>query len=118
MSSLVERAVETYVAIPNERDPAGRIALIDACWAEDGRLVAHGGGTVRGRAAIAAMFERFLADSRVVRVRLVASDARGTTFRFRHATDYADGTVTEGFDAGEIDDEGRIRLLLAFATPL
>ena len=64
------------------------------------------------------MFDRFLADPKIVRVRVPSIDARGTTFRFRHFTDHADGTVAEAFDAGEVDASGRISLVLAFPGPL
>ena len=114
MSSPVETAVDTYIRVASERDPAKRAEMIDACWADDGRLVVHGGRTITGRAALAAMYERFFTDTSVVGIRVLEKNARGTTFRFRYATDRADGTSTEAFDAGEIDDSGRIALLIVF----
>ncbi len=93
--------------------------MIDACWAEDGRLVTRN-GEIRGRAAVAAMFDRFLADPRGFRVELVSViDAKGTTFRFHARTIARDGTpVPDVYDAGVIDADGRICLLLTFAGPL
>lgn len=51
-------------------------------------------------------------------VRVVAKDVRGTTFRFRYVTEFAEGKTIEGFDAGEVDADGRIQVLLVFPTPL
>lgn len=118
MSSPADRAVDAYIAAGGEKDAEARARLIDACWAEEGRLVVHGGNTLRGRAQVRAMFDRFILDARVAGVRVLAKDVRGTTFRFRYATDFVDGTSAEGFDAGEIDDSGRISLLFVFSTPL
>ncbi len=117
MASAVEQAVDTYIRIASERDPIARAKLVEACWAEEGRLVVHGGRTIAGRAALLAMYDRFFADTSVTGVRVLARDARGTTFRFRYATDLADGTTLEASDAGEIDDDGRIRLLIVFNGP-
>ncbi len=113
-----EESVDTYIAIANERDATKRAAMLDACWAEHGRLVVHGGRTLVGRAALLAMYDRFFADPRVVGVRVVAKDVRGTTFRFRYVTEFAEGKTIEGFDAGEVDADGRIQVLLVFPTPL
>lgn len=115
MSSPVQRAVDTYIAIASERDPEKRAALLEACWAETGRLVVHGGRPIEGRAAMLAMYDRFHADPKIRGVMVRRVDAKGTTFRFRYETDYIDGTSTEGFDAGEIDESGRITTLIAFA---
>jgi len=118
MPSVVEHAVDTYIRMASERDPETRARMIEACWAQDGRLVAHGGAVLRGRDAMLAMFARVAADPSIAGVRVLARDVRGTTFRFRYATDRVDGTSTEGFDAGEVDATGRISLLLAFTGPL
>jgi hypothetical protein len=62
---------------------------------------------------------RFLADPQLLRVRAIgAIDAKGTTFRFHSAVERRDGAVLEGFDAGQIDADGRILLLLTFAGSL
>jgi hypothetical protein len=113
--SPVEQAVDTYIRVASERDAAKRAEMLEACWAEDGRLVVHGGRAIEGRAAMRAMYERFFADPKIAGVQVRACDARGTTFRFRYETDYIDGTTTEAFDVGEIDADGRIKLLIVFA---
>jgi hypothetical protein len=92
--------------------------MIEACFAADGRIVAHS-WEIRGRTALAEAMTSFLADPQVLRIRVSSAvDARGTTFRFRAMADRRDGTSLESFDAGEIDAEGRISLLLTFAGPL
>jgi limonene-1,2-epoxide hydrolase len=119
MSTPIEVAVQTYVALVQERDPAVRARMLEACWAEDGRLVTRS-GEIRGRAAIAAMLDRFFADPRGFTVELASViDAQGTTFRFRARTTARDGSpVPDVFDAGMVDADGRISLILTFAGPL
>jgi hypothetical protein len=56
---------------------------------------------------------------RILRVRITSVvDAVGTTFRFRASIDRHDGKSLELFDAGEIDETGRIVLILTFVDPL
>jgi hypothetical protein len=118
MPSPVEIAVETYVRASNERDPELRAKLLEACFAEDGRMVTRS-REIRGRAALIEAMAGFLADPRLRRVRVTSAiDARGTTFRYRAVAELDDGTTAEAFDAGEIDENGRIRLILTFAGPL
>lgn len=114
MFDPAQDAVDLYVRAGRELDPERRAALIAECWAEDGRLVAHGGGTVMGRQAIGAMFERFIENPRVRGFRVLAKDVRGKTFRLRYVTDFADGTARESLDVGELNETGRIALLLVF----
>ena len=118
MPSPVEVAVDTYVRAWAEPDAAARMRMIEACFAPDGRIVLRG-REIRGRAALAEEMTSFLADPRFSGVRVTSSiDAHGTTFRFYAAVQCRDGTSLESFDAGEIDAEGRISLLLTFAGPL
>jgi hypothetical protein len=118
MPSAVETAVDNYIRAASERDPLLRAKLLEACFAADGCLVTRS-GEIRGRAAVAEMFTRVLADPQLLRVRVTSAiDARGTTFRFRSALDRRDGTSLEFFDAGQIDATGRISLQLTFAGPL
>jgi hypothetical protein len=92
--------------------------MVEACFAEDGRMVKRS-GEIRGRAALAAEMARVRADPNLLRIRLISAiDARGTTFRYRGAADCRDGTCLEAFDAGEVDADGQICLLLTFAGPL
>jgi hypothetical protein len=118
MPSAVATAVETYVRTFDERDPAIRAAMLEACFAPDVRMVART-REVRGRAEMAAEITRLVDDPRFLRVRLASAiDAQGSTFRFRSVVEFRDGTSLEFFDAGQIDENGRIALILAFAGPL
>jgi hypothetical protein len=118
MPSPVETAVQTYIRAAAERDPATRAKLIEACFAEDGRLVTRS-SVIRGRAAIDAMIGRFHADPQTLGFRMTSViDAAGTTFRYRSVVDFRDGRSVEVFDAGEIDTDGKISTLLVFTGPL
>jgi hypothetical protein len=118
MASPVEVAVDTYIRACCTRDPVVRSELLEASLAADVRMVT-GGREIRGRAALIKELTRFLADSQLLRIRLLSAvDARGTIFRYRAVADMRDGTSAEAFDAGEIDADGRISLILTFAGPL
>ncbi|HEY8945149.1 MAG TPA: VOC family protein [Polyangiaceae bacterium] len=118
MASAVEIAVETYIRAAGERNAQARTALLEACFAENGRMVTRS-RELRGRAALAEMFRRFHSDPDVVGIRMLSVvDAQGTTFRFRSAVERRDGSLREAFDAGEVDENGQISLILTFAEPL
>jgi hypothetical protein len=118
MATPVEIAVATYVRAAEERDPARRAQLLEACFAEDGRMVTAG-REIRGRAAVADMLTRAHVDPKFAGVRLTSAvDARGTIFRYQSVVDFRDGTSAAFFDAGEIDASGRIVVLLTFSGPL
>jgi hypothetical protein len=118
MRSPVEVAVDKYIRAWSERDPEARFGLLEGCFAANGRIVQRSGET-RGRAELAEMIEQFVADPQWLRVRITSAiDAVGTTFRFRAAIDRHDGTTLDLFDAGEIDETGRIALILTFVDPL
>lgn len=118
MANAIENSVQSYIQAAHEPDGAKRRVLLEACFAEDGRLVSRS-REFRGRDAVLQMFERFFADPEVVGVRMLSAvDATGNTFRFRSAVEYRDGRLAEFFDAGELDGIGRIRLILTFAGPL
>lgn len=118
MRNTVEAAVGTYIRAASERDPVTRAAMLEACFAADGRIVSRS-REIRGRAALADEIARLLADPQLLRIRVVsAMDAGATTFRFRSVVERRDGVNLEFFDAGEVDATGRISLLLTFAGPL
>ncbi|HEY1955156.1 MAG TPA: hypothetical protein VGH28_06075 [Polyangiaceae bacterium] len=112
MSAILE-AIEAYVRAWNERDPAARAKLIEQCWAVDGRLVTRS-RTIRGRDALDREMAGLQADPQWKVIRLGKCDAVGTTFRFEGAAERHDGTSAYAFDAGEIDADGRIVLILTF----
>jgi hypothetical protein len=115
MPSPTEIAVQDYAAAWQEPDAKARAGLLDACFAADGRLVTPG-TVMRGRSAVAAAIEGFLADPRGLSARLTSAiDVQGPMFRFRSVVEDREGRVVfDGFDAGEVDAEGRITVLLAF----
>ncbi len=118
MPSAVEDAVHTYIRAWSERDPARRTALIEACFAVDGRMVTRS-REIRGRDALAAEMARTHADPEHLGIRVTSNiDASGTTFRFSAVADRRDGSRPESFDAGEVDSQGLISVLFTFAGPL
>ncbi len=119
MPTPTEVAARTYIAAWQEPDSALRAPMIEACFAEAGRLVTRS-GEIRGRAALAAAMEKFFADPRGPSVRIVSAvDAEGSTFRFHALAVFRDGSaMPEVFDAGLVDTDGRIALILTFAGPL
>lgn len=118
MRSLVETAVNQYIRAAGERDANERAALLEACFAVDGRLVTRT-REFRGRAAVAELFARFLADPDVLSVRVASAvDTGETTFRFSSVVERRDGTRLEFFDAGEVDATGRISSVFTFSGPL
>lgn len=118
MATAVETAVQTYIRVWSEPDPSVRVAMLEACFAADGRIVVPG-REIRGRAALAEAIGSLLADPEHLRIRVISVvDARATTFRFRALAERRDGSSRESFDAGEIDGSGRISLILTFGGPL
>lgn len=116
MPTAIEITVDTYVRAFTEPDPQARARMIEACWAEDGRLVSKS-REIRGRVALGEFMAQF--SSRLVRIRMVSAlDCGKTIFRMRGFADLRDGTSAESFDAGEVDADGRISLILTFAGPL
>jgi len=119
MPTPIETAIHTYIKAWSERDPTLRAALIEACFAPQGRIVTRNREIV-GRAAFAEAIARFHADSSFLRIRLTSViDAGRSSFRFSGVVERADGTTSvEAFDAGELDASGRISVLLTFDGPL
>jgi len=118
MREPVEIAVQTYIRAASEPDAALRAQLLEQCFAQEGRFVTRS-RVLRGRAEVAAMLTRVHADPQLLRIRLLSVvDATGRIFRFRSLIENRDGTSQEFFDAGEIDADGKISLLLTFAGPL
>jgi hypothetical protein len=121
MPSPTEMAAQTYVAAWKERDAVTRARLIDRCFAAEGRIVSPG-AVISGRAALAAAIDGFFADPRGLSARLMSAiDAQGPIFRFRSVVEDRDGRIVfDGFDAGEVDVDGRITVLLTFggASPM
>ncbi|HEY4058730.1 MAG TPA: hypothetical protein VGM39_19085 [Kofleriaceae bacterium] len=118
MPSAAEIAIETYAAAFQEPDEARRAALLEKCWSADGRFVT-GGRVVRGRDALSVEMARFANDPRGGKIQLLAPpDVQGNLFRLSACAVYPDGTKSPiSFDAGEIDQDGRIQTILTFVGP-
>ncbi len=118
MASAGEVAIEKFIRAWSEPDASMRDALLEECFAENGRMVT-GNREIRGRAALAADMARFHATGQLARILLTSAiEVRGSTFRYRGAAELRDGTSAEAFDAGELDETGKIALVLTFAGPL
>jgi hypothetical protein len=118
MKSSVEIAVTTYIRAASERDPKLRDAMLESCFAADGRLISRN-REVRGRAALANEIARLVVDPQFERIRIVSAiDTGETTFRFQSSVERRDGTALVFFDAGQVDATGRISLVLTFAGDL
>ena len=116
MPTPTEVAARTYIAAWQEPDAAARARLIEACFAEDARIVAPG-SAIHGRAGLARAIGELLADPRGLTARLVSAiDVQGPMFRFRSVVEDREGCVVfDGFDAAEVDASGRITVLLAYS---
>ncbi|HEU4580523.1 MAG TPA: hypothetical protein VFS67_19840 [Polyangiaceae bacterium] len=118
MPSPVEIAVDAYIRANREPDASVREQLLTACFAPDGRMVSRS-RVLQGRTAIAAELTKFVTDPEVLGFRLTtAVDAVGNTFRYGSVVERRDGKRLEFFDAGQIDESGRISVLLVFAGAL
>ena len=117
MPSPTEIAAQDYVAAWKEPDATTRARVIDRCFAAECRIVSPG-SVLSGRAALATAMADFFADPRGLSARLVgAIDAQGPIFRFRSVVEDRDGRIVfDGFDAGEVDGDGRITVLLTFGA--
>ena len=110
-----DEAARTYFSAWTDRDPGGRARHLEACFREDGYVVAPGQRLV-GRAAVARAIEAFASDPRRLCARLGgAIDAHDTIFRFRAIIEDPQGRIVqELLDVGEVDGAGRIRVVFTF----
>lgn len=112
-----ETVVDTYIRSVTERDATKRFAMLEQCFTDDARFVTRGSVLI-GRDAIAAMIAKFVDDPTSGTIRVKAIDARGRSFRFAVINERSDGSTLEVFDAGELADDARIKLILTFNGPL
>ena len=112
-----QRAVETYFAAWNARDPAQIAELVRACVATDARLVASY-QIVEGCEALAVLIAEFRNGRPEDRAVLTSKvESVGNWFRFCGRGEQPDGTrYSEVMDVGELDDSGKIRRLTTFDT--
>lgn len=111
-------AVAAYGAAWNEADPAARRTILDAVWAADG-VYCDPSTVVEGRDALSGHiggFQEQMAGHAIVTTSGV--EEHHGWFRFAWRLTAADGTpVVDGFDVGELDDDGRIRRIVGFFGP-
>lgn len=111
----IRASIEAYVAAWNEHDATKRMQLIEQACAEDVHLRTPG-KPIDGRQALDALmvdFQKRRPGSRAVFSSGI--DIQGSVFRYTGvAEDSAGARGGEAFDAGECDEEGRIRFLLSF----
>jgi hypothetical protein len=113
--SPAEIAARRYIAAWLDPDPRARARMIEACFAEDGRIILRG-AELRGRAALARAIEAFVADPRRLTGRITDDvEAQDPLFRFRAVFELPDGTRQSSVqDIGEIDASGRITTIYSF----
>jgi hypothetical protein len=117
MPSNLKLAVETYIRAWSERDPVVRATMLERCFAPQGRVLARN-SEIAGRSALNDEIARFLDNPEWKRVVLTSPvDAVGNTFRFHSVLERQNGTALEFFDAGTVDEQGQISLVLTFAGP-
>src|ERR1043166_9359886 len=112
-------AARRYIDAWFEPDRDRRTALLESCFAVDGRVSVLG-KLMRGRAELAAAIDAFHDDPRkLVAVMTSAIEAGEISFRFRARFSFPYGRLhSELVDVGEIGGDGRITALYTFADPL
>jgi hypothetical protein len=111
----IRASIDAYVAAWNEHDATKRRKLLEQACAED-VIVRTPGKRICGRGeldALMADFQKRRPGERAVLASAV--DVQGHVFRYAGIVEGS--TIAgggENFDAGECDDDGRIRILLTF----
>ncbi|AKV00317.1 hypothetical protein AKJ09_06980 [Labilithrix luteola] len=115
IEARIRATIEAYVAAWNEQDGPQRMRLIEQACAKD-LLMRTPGRRVEGHReldALMADFQRRRPGERAVLSSAV--DVQGSVFRYAGLLESLTGARGgETFDAGECDEDGRIRVLLTF----
>lgn len=114
-----EEAVALYGAAWDEPDSAKRLALLEKAWAEDG-VYTDPTADLKGRDALHAHIGGFLDQGSGARIVITSKvdSHHGHRLRFSWSMVSKDGkTVTTGIDYGELDEDGRLRLIVGFFGP-
>lgn len=115
IQARIRASIEAYVAAWNERDAAQRMRLLEQACAED-LLMRTPGKRIGGRGELDALIADFQQRRPGERAVLSSAvDVQGNVFRYAGIVEGS--TIARGgetFDAGECDEDGRIRLLLSF----
>lgn len=114
IDARIRASIEAYVAAWNEHDAAQRMRLIEQACAED-LVLRTPGKRISGRGeldALIADFQRRRPGERAVLSSAI--DVQGCVFRYSGIVEGATVARGDTLDAGECDEDGRIRLLLTF----
>jgi hypothetical protein len=115
IEARIRASIEAYIAAWNEHDAAQRMRLIEQACAEE-LIMRTPGKRIEGRGALDALIADFQHRRPGARAVLSSAvDVQGNVFRYVGMVEGA--TIARGgetFDAGESDEDGRIRLLLTF----
>ena len=114
----VNEVVAAYGASWNETDEAARRKLLEQGWADDG-VYCDPTATVGGRDALVEHiggFHQMFPGARIDQTSGV--DEHDGWLRFAWTMVGADGaTIMDGFDAGELGPDGRLRRIVGFFGP-
>ena len=114
-----QEAVDLYGQAWAEPDEDRRRELLERAWADDG-VYTDPTAEVKGREALIAHIGGFLEQAQGGRI-VVTSGVdhhHGTRLRFSWAMQSAAGqTLAEGLDYGELDEDGRLKLIVGFFGP-
>lgn len=111
----IRESIDAYIAAWNEDDAAARMRLLERACADD-LVMRTPGRRIEGRRgldALIAEFQRRRPGERAVLS--TAIDVQGNIFRYAGVVESATARGGDTFDAGEADDDGRIRVLFTFA---
>ncbi len=115
IEARIRASIEAYVAAWNERDATARMRLLEHACGED-FFFRTPSRQIRGRTeldALIADFQQRMPGHRAIFT--TGIDVQGQAFRFAGVVETPSGaSAGEAFDAGECDDDGRIRVLLTF----
>lgn len=114
-----EEAVALYGAAWSETDTEKRLALLEKAWAEDG-VYTDPTAELEGRDALHAHIGAFLDQGTGASIVLTSKvdSHHGNRLRFSWSMVSKDGeTMVTGIDYGELDDDGRLRLIVGFFGP-
>lgn len=110
----IRASIEAFISAWNEVDVLRRHQLLERACAHD-IVFRTTGRRVEGRAELEALMADFRRRCPADRAELTSAvDVQGSLFRYAGVVVGPDGPRGENYDAGECDDEGRIRLVLTF----
>jgi hypothetical protein len=113
-----EKAVLAYCQAWATTKPEARLALLELCWAAGG-VYQDPQSRAEGRDGLAALIAGFHARRPGARILLTSGiDGHHGSVRFRWVLLGPDGAaMSEGFDIGELAEDGRLRRITGFFGP-